>query len=576
MAKDRIIFLMSLAFLGILVAFMFSNSSEESVSEIKSENTSQKSNIDSKVAQVMVAKKKINIGDQLAPELYGWENVEVKEQDPSLLIRDPKVEKWINEAVVIREIAKGEKLKRLDIIWPQESDSLKGPIVLPAKYGKRAIPFKIEEKSSIIQFLKTGMFVDVIFSSDTDKDIGFGTVSLTLLKNIKILSLGNKGIGNKKLSKGKQNKILFEMTPRQAELFSYALEAGSVTLGLIQKGASSLNEKNELVEMLTNSKSAANFKSILATYIIRSHFPNVDINVSSTSKGFIISGSIHEQQVAAKIKEIFVKMSENGEQDVVDLMVVKPQQVLICVKVLEVDRDVKLRLGINWESIFERSGESLALAAVFPRPMKSDPNYFFEAKDIKAGNFTLSAIVDMLQEDGYARIIAEPNLTTISGKTAHFFAGGEFPILIPQGGQLIGTVTVEYKKFGVILEFTPTVDLNGLITIHVVPEISTIDKQNSVTLSGFDIPALVTRRADTTVKLWPGQCYAIAGLLQYERVSKITSLYGLNRLPIIGPLFRSKNFKDRRTELMIILTPYLIYADEKDPTYKKEANHIHG
>jgi pilus assembly protein CpaC len=158
-------------------------------------------------------------------------------------------------------------------------------------------------------------------------------------------------------------------------------------------------------------------------------------------------------------------------------------------------------------------------------------------------------------------VIAEPNLTTVSGQPAHFFAGGEIPILVPQGGTLAGTVTVVYKKFGVILDFTPVVDLNGLITMHVTPEVSRIDKENSVVLAGFVIPGLTTRRASTTVKLWSGQCYAIAGLLQNERITDIDSLCGLDRLPVIGPIFRSRRSETKQTELMIVLAPYLVNTE---------------
>ncbi|MEI8366505.1 MAG: hypothetical protein WCF65_08835 [Parachlamydiaceae bacterium] len=135
---------------------------------------------------------------------------------------------------------------------------------------------------------------------------------------------------------------------------------------------------------------------------------------------------------------------------------------------------------------------------------------------------------------------------------------GEFPVLIPQGGNLIGTVTVDFKKFGVTLDFTPIVDLNGLITLHVVPEVSDIDRALSVVLNGFVIPGLRSRKADTTVKLWPGQSYLIAGLYLGHEQNLNDNLYGLNRIPFLGSLFGSNRYQDDRTELMIIITPYLI------------------
>jgi pilus assembly protein CpaC len=316
--------------------------------------------------------------------------------------------------------------------------------------------------------------------------------------------------------------------------------------------------------LLLTSKDDGTFNSILATFAIRKLFPGVDVTVVSTPKGFIAKGNVNEPQVAEKIREILVKLSHEGEKDFVDLMKVDPQQVLICVRVLEVSKEVTCKLGINWKALYENSGYSVALGAVFPRPLPTDPNYFIRADNVVAGNFTLDAIIDMLQQDNMGRVLAEPNLTTVSGRPATFFSGGEFPILIPQGGTLAGTVTVEYKKFGVILAFTPIVDLSGLITLHIVPEVSTIDEKNSVVIEGFKIPALVARRVDTTVKLWPGQSYAIAGLMQYDKLARYSSLYGLHRLPIIGPLFRSKEFIQQRTELMFVITPYLIYSDDPE------------
>jgi len=177
--------------------------------------------------------------------------------------------------------------------------------------------------------------------------------------------------------------------------------------------------------------------------------------------------------------------------------------------------------------------------------------------------FNLSALIDMLEEDSYTKVLAKPNLTTVSGETAHFFAGGEFPILIPQGGNLIGTVTVEFKKFGITLDFTPTVDLNGLITLHVVPEVSDIDRTLSVELNGFIIPGLRSRKTDTIVKLWPGQSYMISGLYLDQETNTNDNLYGLNKVPVLGALFGSNHYEDDRNELLFIVTPYLIY--EKNP-----------
>jgi pilus assembly protein CpaC len=348
-------------------------------------------------------------------------------------------------------------------------------------------------------------------------------------------------------------------------VFSYAQQTGILSLGLSEESQPyDFGEEREpdFADKLLDCRSAGNFNSALVTHLIQVLFPNVDVTIDSTTKGFIVSGKVNDPQIAFKIIEILEKVAPGGKETVVDLMEVVPQQILICVKVMEVRRDTLFNLGVNWAAIFDDGQTNLAIGATFPRPGVNDPNYFIDFLG-QPGNWSLSYIIDMLEQKGWGEVIAEPNLTTISGQTAEFFAGGEFPILIPQGGTLAGAATVEYKRFGVILEFTPFVDLNGLITLHIVPEVSRIDKNNSVVLQGFVIPSLITRRADTTVKLWPGQCYAIAGLIQNEMVERNYGLCGFDRIPILGPLFRSKKFENQKTELMIVLTPYLVNSDRE-------------
>ena len=577
MAKDRIFFLLSVALLGLLSAYLFRGQEGQEIPMKKGVEATQKQ-VDAQVVQILVAQQQLNTGQVLTAKGFKWEEMAADAADPSLIIRDPKTEKWLSEATATRNINKGERIKRLDIHWPQESPEGGTLAILPTGDGKNGVVFHQAEGAPFAQFLSPGMSVDVVFTSKPD--LGFGFVSATLLRNIRVLAVIGKGSTLSTAgARNEETNLLLEMTDREAEIFNYAEQAGTLSLGTIKKGEERSDKDDSLGALLRTSKSPNNFYSLLATYIVRQLFPHVDVTITATKKGFIASGKITEPMTAVKIREVLEKLSENGEKDVVDLMEVVPQQVLLCVRVLEVIKEVKSRLGVNWQGLYQSGSEQVALAAIFPRPLGSmgsfglpsgmassgaAPNYYTDARGFQAGNWTLSAVLDLLKEKGCGRILAEPNLTTVSGKKGHFFVGGEFPILIPQGGNLVGTVTVEYKKFGVILDFTPTVDMNGLITIEIEPEVSSIDKQNSVKMQGFDIPSLITRRASTTVKLWPGQCYAIAGLLQHSKVAKVYSLCGLNRLPIIGPLFNSKEFVNQRTELMIVLTPYLIYTGKDE------------
>jgi pilus assembly protein CpaC len=164
-------------------------------------------------------------------------------------------------------------------------------------------------------------------------------------------------------------------------------------------------------------------------------------------------------------------------------------------------------------------------------------------------------LVQALEDRGVARRLAEPNLVALSGDTASFLAGGEFPF--PVAGAL-NTVTIEFKKFGVGLAFTPTVLANGLINLKIEPEVSQIDPTNTMSIGGIQIPSLIVRRANTTVELRDGQSFAVAGLLQAHSMTAAKQLPWLGDIPIIGALLKSAEFQKNETELTIIVTPRLV------------------
>lgn len=167
----------------------------------------------------------------------------------------------------------------------------------------------------------------------------------------------------------------------------------------------------------------------------------------------------------------------------------------------------------------------------------------------------VASAIDLAETEGLVSTLANPNLTALSGETASFLAGGEIPIPLAQG---LGQIGIEYKQYGVSLAFTPTVLADGRISMRVRPEVSELTSTGSVTLSGFQIPALTTRRAETTVELGSGQSFMIGGLLQNKHFNQIDKAPGLGDVPILGTLFRSSRFRRSETELMIIITPYLV------------------
>jgi pilus assembly protein CpaC len=171
------------------------------------------------------------------------------------------------------------------------------------------------------------------------------------------------------------------------------------------------------------------------------------------------------------------------------------------------------------------------------------------------GGVQTDAIISALEQKGMARSLAEPNLVALSGDTASFLAGGEFPVPVPGA---LGQVTIDYKRYGVGLAFTPTVLAGGLINMKIEPEVSQLDTSNPVTVAGISIPPLIVRRASTTVELRDGQSFVIGGLLQSQGKNAISQLPWIGDVPVLGALFRSTQYQKNETDLAIIVTPRLV------------------
>ena len=177
-------------------------------------------------------------------------------------------------------------------------------------------------------------------------------------------------------------------------------------------------------------------------------------------------------------------------------------------------------------------------------------NIFALRPDLKLG-----MVIRDLQARGLLQILAEPNLVASNGKEASFLAGGEFPVPIVQSGASAGAVTVQFREFGIRLSFLPRLTANRTIKLHVKPEVSTIDSANGVTVSGFRIPALSTRRIETDIELAEGQSFVIAGLMDDRVIENLSHLPGLSRIPVLGVLFRSRSQTKAKTELVVVVTP---------------------
>jgi pilus assembly protein CpaC len=250
------------------------------------------------------------------------------------------------------------------------------------------------------------------------------------------------------------------------------------------------------------------------------------------------------------------------------------QQVLLEVRFLEAARSAIRDLGVNWRALSNSGnfsgttglvtaatptiaapGFPGSVAAVAPDIIAtSAPFGSFVAKVINSGNFSADIIIQALEERGLVRRLAQPNLIALSGDTASFLAGGEFPF--PVQGQN-NTIGIEFKQFGVGLGFTPTVLADGLINLKIAPEVSEIDPTQNIQVNGTVVPGLVVRRASTTIELRDGQSFAIAGLLQSTNIKNQSELPWIGRVPVLGALFRSAHYQKQETDLVVIVTPHL-------------------
>jgi pilus assembly protein CpaC len=298
-------------------------------------------------------------------------------------------------------------------------------------------------------------------------------------------------------------------------------------------------------------------------------FPGEDIRVAVNDDAIILAGQVSTNAVMLKAAEIAATTKANVR--VVNMLQLPggnaSQQVMLQVRFAEVNRRALMEAGITFFANAQRfagrtttqqfAGPDLEDNQTGTREVFSDflNLFFFDKRE------GLGAVLKALEQKGYFQSLAEPNLIAYNNQEASFLAGGEFPIPIVQG--TTNAVTVEFKEFGVRLTFKPTI-AGDVIRLKVKPEVSSLDFNNGITLNGFRIPALLTRRAETDVELRDGQSFAIAGLLNNTSQEDKAAIPILSKLPIIGTLFKSKADRAERTELMVLITPRLVRPLDPD------------
>ncbi|MDP3897512.1 MAG: type II and III secretion system protein family protein [Mesorhizobium sp.] len=285
---------------------------------------------------------------------------------------------------------------------------------------------------------------------------------------------------------------------------------------------------------------------------IRDAVPGSNIKVGSANGRIVLSGSATDAVAAEKAKGIAARFS--GDEEVINSVnISSSQQVQLNVRFVEINRQVGQELGTKINASYMTPGGGVSFNSAPSTGAKSAAAEILGG--LTSGNFSIDVAIRALEDKGVARRLAEPNLIARSGETASFLAGGEFPIPVSEAD---GKITVDYKKFGVGLEFTPTVLSDGLISLDIAPEVSSIDASASYNIGNISIPGFVVRRAKTSVDLKSGQSFMIAGLLQSQNDTTTQSVPGLGKLPILGALFSSKAYQRRETDLVIIITPYLV------------------
>jgi len=294
---------------------------------------------------------------------------------------------------------------------------------------------------------------------------------------------------------------------------------------------------------------------------IQQLLPGSRLSVSTVDGSIVLDGGVESPLQAQELRELAERFLGENETLLNRVRVAAPTQVHLRVRVAEVSREVLKEFGINWEAIFQ-SGD-FAFGLVSGRGVTDGLGNFLRAPEgansafgsWDGGDDVVNAALDALAEEGLVNVLAEPNLTALSGETASFLAGGEFPIPVDSDDD---GLEIEFKEFGISLAFTPTVLSAQRISLRVRPEVSDLTDKGAINIGGLVIPALATRRAETTVELGSGQSFAIGGLMSTDIENELSKYPGLGDLPVLGTLFRSQRFQSNETELVIIVTPYLV------------------
>lgn len=300
---------------------------------------------------------------------------------------------------------------------------------------------------------------------------------------------------------------------------------------------------------------------------VKAILPNSKVKFQTIDGALVVNGDVDSPLQAEEVRKLATPFVKQGQTLVNMMHSLGSNQVMLKVKIAEVDRNDLKNFGISLQNLSSTTSSFVygigqgrqILDATTGALLRSGSNNTLYA-GIKNNYDNINGVVDALEDSGLVTTLAEPTLTTQSGQNASFLAGGQIPIPVVTGSGATAQISITYQPYGVSLAFVPTVLSKNRINLTVAPEVSSLSQVGAVTTSGFTIPALQTRKASTTVELGSGQSFAIAGLIQNDRSNDITKFPFLGDMPILGMLFRSSQFQHNQTELVIIVTPYIVDA----------------
>jgi len=356
-------------------------------------------------------------------------------------------------------------------------------------------------------------------------------------------------------------------------LYVYGLKQGSTTLHVLDAEG-----KIAYTETITVSMNTA-----VVMDAIKQVLPSANIKAEFVGGRLVLKGMVKnasDAEVALRIAQGFAGNESGGsagpDSGIINMMTTTADnQVMLRVRVAEVNRDISQSFGIQWNlygndgntfrtglfsprgaltkgeegsNTFRPGFDSYTVGGQSPNPYQTFLSYFGE-------NLGVDVLLEALEDEKMATVLAEPNLTALSGETASFLAGGEFPVVTSVND---GQINTEYKEFGVRLSFTPVVLSENRIRLNVKPEVSNLTEKGAVIIDNITIPAIESRKVETTVELGDGQGFLLGGLFQNNLKESLQAVPGLGDLPILGPLFRSENFERKKSELMIIVTPSIV------------------